>query len=148
MDEAMVKFKGQSTQKQYMPKKPIKQGFKIWCRCETHNGFTCCFQVYLGATGSVEKELGIRATLDMCRDIFDKGFRIYCDNLFACPQLAARLTKVNTYCISMVKKGRVGFKAFNKKQIKALKSREDISNVEFIEAKEPLPPLMTNLAVR
>lgn len=31
VDEAMVKFKGRSSIKQYMPLKPIKRGFKIWC---------------------------------------------------------------------------------------------------------------------
>ena len=61
VDEAMVKFKGRSLLKQYMPKKPIKRGYKVWCMCDAHNGFTCSFQVYLGATDSAEKELGIRA---------------------------------------------------------------------------------------
>ena len=52
---------------------------------DAHSGFTCCFQVYLGATDSAEKELGISVTLDMCWDSLDKGFHIYCDNFFACP---------------------------------------------------------------
>lgn len=30
IDESMVKFKGRSTLKQYMPQKPIKRGYKIW----------------------------------------------------------------------------------------------------------------------
>ena len=85
VDEAMVKFKGRSSLKQYMPKKPIKRGFKVWCRCDSHNGFTCSFQVYLGATDSVEKDLGIRATLDVTRDVFNKGFHIYCDNFLPVP---------------------------------------------------------------
>ena len=42
VDKAMVKFKGRSTLKQYMPLKPIKRGFKVWCRCDSHNEFTCC----------------------------------------------------------------------------------------------------------
>ena len=138
VDEAMVKFKGRSSLKQYMPKKPIKRGFKVWCRCDSHNGFTCSFQVYLGATDSVEKDLGIRATLDVTRDVFNKGFQIYCDNFFACPQLAACLEKEKTYCIGTVKKGRIGFTQFSKTQIKAMKRGEDISNVEFIEIKERL----------
>jgi len=31
IDEAMFKFKGRSSLKQLMPKKPIKQGYKVWC---------------------------------------------------------------------------------------------------------------------
>ena len=57
----------------------------MWCRCDSHNGFTCSFQVYLGATDSVEKDLGIRATLDVTRDVFNKGFQIYCDNFLPVP---------------------------------------------------------------
>ena len=138
VDEAMVKFKGRSSLKQYMPKKPIKRGFKVWCRCDSHSGFTCCFQVYLGATDSVEKNLGIRATLDMTRDIFNKGFHIYCDNFFACPQLAAQLAKEKTYCIGTARRGRLGLTVFNKSQLKAMTKGEDISNVEFIKVKETL----------
>ena len=132
VDEAMVKFKGRSSLKQFMPKKPIKRGYKVWCRCDSHNGFTCCFQVYLGKTDSPEKDLGIRATLDMTQDIFDKGYHIYCDNFFSCPQLCVRLEEKKTYCIGTVRNDRVGFTRFNKQQKKALKKGEDLSNVEYI----------------
>ena len=120
--------------------KTTKRGFKAWCRADVHSGFTSYFQVYLGATDSAEKELGIRATLDMCRDIFDKGFHIYCDNFFACPQLAARLAQKKTYCIGTVKKGRVGFTNFNTKQVKTLNRGEDISNVNL--SRQRIPPLL------
>ena len=32
IDEAMVKYKGRSSLKQYLPMKPIKRGFKVWVR--------------------------------------------------------------------------------------------------------------------
>lgn len=32
IDESMIKFKGQSSLKQYMPLKPIKRGYKVWAR--------------------------------------------------------------------------------------------------------------------
>jgi len=120
-----------------MPNKPIKRGFKVWCRCDAHNGFTCSFQLYLGATDSEEKGLGVRATLDVSREIFNKGFHIYWDNFFACPQLCVHLEKEKTYCIGTVRKNRKGFTEFNSKQLKAMKKGEDISNVEFVEVKDP-----------
>ena len=126
-----------------MPKKPTKRGFKVWCMCDSHNGFTCSFQVYLGATaGSVEKDLGIRATLDMTRDVFGKGFHIYCDNFFACPQLAAHLEREKTYVIGTVKKGRAGMPEFNPNQINDLEKGEDVSSIEFITIEIPavVPP--------
>ncbi len=44
----MVKYKGRSALKQYVPKKPIRRGFKVWVRADNHNGFVCDFQVYTG----------------------------------------------------------------------------------------------------
>lgn len=41
VDEAMVKFKGHSSIKQYMQKKPIKRGFKIWMRSDSRSGYVC-----------------------------------------------------------------------------------------------------------
>ena len=139
VDEAMVKYKGRSLLKQYMPMKPIKRGFKVWCRCDAHNGFTCCFQVYLGATDSAEKNLGVRVTMDMARDLFGKGYHVYCDNFFTCPQLAIQLLKEKTYCIGTVKKNRRGFTNFSDRQIKGLKKGEDISNIEFLSVEDTLP---------
>ena len=139
VDEAMVKYKGRFLLKQYMPMKPIKRGFKIWCRCDAHNGFTCCFQIYLGATDSAEKNLGVRVTMDMARDIFGKGYHLYCDNFFTCPKLAIQLLKEKVYCIGTVKKNRRGFTNFSANQIKGLKKGEDISNVEFLSLEDTLP---------
>lgn len=40
IDECMVKFKGRSSLKQYMLKKPIKRGFKVWAQCDAKTGCT------------------------------------------------------------------------------------------------------------
>ena len=50
IDEAMVAFKGRSSIKQYMPMKPVKRGYKIWCLCDSHNGYLWNFEVYTGAS--------------------------------------------------------------------------------------------------
>ena len=34
IDESMVLFKGRSSIKQYNPMKPIKRGYKLWCRSD------------------------------------------------------------------------------------------------------------------
>ena len=39
--EAMTKFTGTSTLKQYMPLKPVKQGIKVWALADSHNGHKC-----------------------------------------------------------------------------------------------------------
>ena len=48
IDEAMVPYKGRSSLKQYMPKKPVKRGFKVWMRADAVNGYVCEMDVYTG----------------------------------------------------------------------------------------------------
>lgn len=61
VDEAMIPFKGQSSLKQYMPKKPVKRGIKVWVISDATNGFVSQFEVYTGKKGdTVEKNLGAR----------------------------------------------------------------------------------------
>ena len=50
IDEAMIKFKGRSSMKQYMPKKPIKRGFKVWVRRDAINGYVSELEVYARKT--------------------------------------------------------------------------------------------------
>ncbi|GBP91012.1 PiggyBac transposable element-derived protein 4 [Eumeta japonica] len=56
IDECMVKFKGRSSLKQYMPKKPIKRGFKVWARCDAKSGYLYQFEIYTGKGDSMENE--------------------------------------------------------------------------------------------
>jgi hypothetical protein len=44
----MIKYKGRSSMKQYMPNKPIKRGFKVWVRGDPRNGYVSQLDVYVG----------------------------------------------------------------------------------------------------
>ena len=55
IDEAMVAFKGRSSMKQYVPKKPVKRGFKVWVRAGAVSGYVNEFNIY---TGKVPGECG------------------------------------------------------------------------------------------
>ncbi|KAL4104361.1 hypothetical protein QTP88_019662 [Uroleucon formosanum] len=60
IDESMIKFKGRNSSKQYMPKKPIKRGYKVWALADKH-GYLWNFDVYTGKSGdTTEKNLGAR----------------------------------------------------------------------------------------
>ncbi|XP_049779187.1 piggyBac transposable element-derived protein 4-like [Schistocerca cancellata] len=48
IDRSMVKFKGRSALKQYLPMKPVKHGIKIWMRSDSVTGYTCDFNIYCG----------------------------------------------------------------------------------------------------
>lgn len=70
IDECMVKFKGRSTLKQYMPKKPIKRGFKVWARCDAKTGYLYQFEVYTRKGDSIENEgLGYNVVMKLCSSL-------------------------------------------------------------------------------
>ena len=48
IDESMVCFKGRSTMKLYLPMKPIKRGFKIWCSSRSSCGYLLKFRCTAG----------------------------------------------------------------------------------------------------
>ena len=76
IDESMIRFKGRSFLKQFMPLKPIKRGFKVWVRSD-ENGYVCQFQLYVGKTNDQsKKDLGQRVILDLTRDLVAKGYHI------------------------------------------------------------------------
>jgi len=55
IDEAMVGFKGRCSMKQYMPKKPIKRGFKIWFGQTVPMGMSANFNATQGKKGTPQK---------------------------------------------------------------------------------------------
>ena len=83
IDEAMIKFKGRSSMKQYMPMKPIKRGFKVWMRADAKNGFVSEMDIYVGKKGKkVETGLGRRVVESLTEKLSGKLYHIYFDNFF------------------------------------------------------------------
>ena len=109
VDEAMVKFKGRSSIKQYQPLKPIKRGFKVWCRADSDNGYISNFAVYTGKVDGSTKDLGYKVVMTLCKDIFDKGYEVYFDNYFSSVHLAVDLLKHGTSSVATTQPNRVGF---------------------------------------
>lgn len=58
IDEAMIAFKGRSSMKQYVPKKPVKRGFKVWVRADAGSGYISEFEIYTGKVPG-EREFGL-----------------------------------------------------------------------------------------
>ena len=83
VDEAMVKYKGRSSIKQYMPQKPVKRGFKIWMLADSATGYVLKFTVYEGKTGnSVERGLGANVVKRLTEHLQNKYHHVYFDNFF------------------------------------------------------------------
>ena len=67
VDEAMIKFQGHSSLKQYMPMKPTKRGIKVWVLADEY-GFFSRLEVYTGKKDDVEHSLGARVVKNLTQD--------------------------------------------------------------------------------
>ena len=98
VDEAMIKFLGRSSLKQYMPNKPVKRGIKVWVLADSSNGYFSRLEVYTGKKGAaVEKGLGARVVKDLTRDFQRRWHRVYFDNYFTSKALLCELEEVGVY---------------------------------------------------
>ena len=100
VDEAMIAFDGRLAWKQYMPKKPVKWGMKIWCLCEATSGYCLAFTVYTGAeTGvdAVTHDLGYRVVMKLMENYLNENRHVYADNYFTSVLLAKDLLAEDTY---------------------------------------------------
>lgn len=81
MDEAMVKYKGHTSLKQYMPMKPIKRGIKMWCSADSHSGYvTLTFTLDIIVT--VWRSVDYSVVTRLCKEIKGKWYEFYFDNCF------------------------------------------------------------------
>ena len=99
VDERMVLSKARFSYKQYIRNKPTKWGFKLWCLCDSHNGYTINFSVYRGKNGELRsgKGLGYDVVLSLMRDYLNQGYCLYIDNFYTSPTLALDLFDEGTH---------------------------------------------------
>ena len=97
--------------KQYNPIKPVKHGFKIWVRADSHNGYVCEFECYTGRKddGTVEKVLGGSVVTRLTRDLVGKSYHIFMDNFFPSVSLYRNLLSDMIYCTGTARSNRRNF---------------------------------------
>ncbi|XP_052751521.1 piggyBac transposable element-derived protein 3-like [Galleria mellonella] len=101
VDESMIKFKGRSVLKQYLPAKPIKRGYKLWCLAD-QRGFIKNFIIYQGKNDEIavkfaDYSLGEKVVLQLTEKEWGKQKVIYYDNFFTSIALLEKLKTEGTY---------------------------------------------------
>ena len=93
VDESMIKFKGRSSLKQYMPMKPIKRGFKVWVIACAVSGYCLGLSVYEGAELNSDKtmSLGEKVVNKLSSRYKGFGYCLFFDNFFSSIMLAKNL---------------------------------------------------------
>ena len=98
VDEAMIKFQGRSSLKQYMPMKPIKRGIKIWVLEDSSKGYFSRLEVYTGKKGdTTEHCLGSKVVKELTEDFEQRWHSVFFDNFFISKSLLCELEEVGLY---------------------------------------------------
>ena len=69
--------------KQYVPKKSVKRGFKVWVRADAVSGYVSKIDLYTGKVPG-ERELGLGGNVvkRLTCNITGHHYIVYCDNFF------------------------------------------------------------------
>lgn len=106
VDESMVPFNGRSAIKQYMPLKPVKRGYKVWCIADAKTGFMFKFRIYTGKSDSVEGEsLGEKVVMNLTTNV-RAGSLVVFDNFFSSVPLLEKLHARNLFSCGTVRSTR------------------------------------------
>ncbi|KAK3791997.1 hypothetical protein RRG08_035485 [Elysia crispata] len=106
IDEAMVPFKGLSKFKVFMKDKPTKWGFKLYELCESGTGYVYNLEMYC-ADKRISNKL-VDVTMRLMEPLLNKGYKLYLDNYYCCPELWTRLQRHRTMIVGTCRKNRVG----------------------------------------
>lgn len=107
IDEHMIKFKGHNIMRQYVKNKPVKWGFKMWCRADSTTGYLFQFDLYTGRKqGGAETGLGESVVLQLSKGLQGLGCEVYFDNFFNSPILQHKLAHMNIRACGTVRSNR------------------------------------------
>ena len=125
VDEAMIPFQGRSSLKQYLPKKPVKRGIKVWVRGDSHNGYFSQFEVYTGAGSNTSPVLGLGGSVVklLTRPLVGKYHHVFMDNFFTSAALFSDLLLDGIYACGTARSNRKGYPEEFKGKHRGLKKR-------------------------
>lgn len=112
VDEAMIKYKGRFSIKQYMPGKPIKRGMKVWMRCDSSSGYCHQLNIYMGKDDPNRgPKLGEKVVKILCKDLKWKAHHVYMDRYFTSIPLLRCLERNGIYGCGTIKDTSLGLPA-------------------------------------
>lgn len=123
IDEAMCAWKGRSTIKQYIPSKPHKYGYKIYCLAS--EGYLLHFEIYEGKEEDPSEEGATYDTvMRMIQQYQDQQLTLYTDSWFTSPILMNALKQKGIRMCGSVRSNRKGLPKIDVNTIKSLSKGE------------------------
>jgi hypothetical protein len=123
LDEAMAAFKGRSPIKQYIPSKPHKWGYKIWCLAS--EDYLLHFEIYAGKEGAPSVAgATIDTVLRMTAAYQHQQRVLFTDSWFTSPALLHALAAQGIRLCGSVRRNRKGMPDIPADDIRALNRGE------------------------
>jgi hypothetical protein len=103
----MIPFTGRSSMKQYMPMKPVKRGYKVWCLSDSNNGYVIKFDIYTGkCKTNSDFTLGERVVVELMKEMCKENISVAFDRFFTTVKLMSKLLKMGVFACGNVKTSR------------------------------------------
>jgi hypothetical protein len=123
VDEAMCAWKGRSPIKQYIPMKPHKYGYKLYCLAS--EGYLLHFEIYEGKEDDPSDEGATYDTvIRMTQQYQNQHLTLYTDSWFTSPALMNALQEKGIRMCGSVRSNRKGLPKMDPKAIKSLSRGE------------------------
>jgi Transposase IS4 len=112
LDEAIKKFKGRCSFKQYIKNKPVRWGLKAFCLCCSATGYLWNACIYVGKRDEeadcAQKELSAttRSVLEILSPLSNKNHIVHMDNYYTSIPLFMKLSKMNTQACGTIRANR------------------------------------------
>ena len=124
IDESIVRFKGRSSLKQYMPMKPIKRAFKIWVVACAVTGYCLGMSVYEGKYERESNELSLseRVVHKLCQAFESLGYCLFFNNFFSNIVMMKRFLRKNFFVCATIRQTIIFFSKEQASSDKMLKN--------------------------
>lgn len=110
VDERIVRCKGRFFFRQYLPKKPVKWGTKLFALCDSSTSYCYDFSIYTGQEVRGETDVGItqRVVQRLSEPLQHQGYIMYTDNFYTSGPLAQALRNDGIQLVGTIKTNRTG----------------------------------------
>ena len=133
VDERMIKHKGRAVFKQYLPKKPVKWGFKVFAVCDADTGMLCKFEIYTGQAGANDCDgLTHAVVLRLTEHLAGAGRILFTDNFYTSPALAESLLERGSHLVGTVRTNRRGYPMQLKTDLKNFEKHAERGETRYV----------------
>lgn len=112
IDELMIAYRGRTHFIQYMPKKRVRYGIKVWCRADSDSAFISQFQIYFGKQQCTTQQQQ-HTTRDIVNiftyNIMHQSCHLFFDNYFTTIDTMEQLHQNGIYATGTVRLSRAKF---------------------------------------